>query len=433
MPKRKAPEDEMAVVWDGLAPVIGEPGSDDEVASTYDAFVQNDVGRESLRKMRNAHDGYFRRVRKRQRLQRPATSSVPNEAEAAAGSSQPASEIVVVEDARALIEDRREERGEEETEEEKKEREWQRDHQLRALERQRKFESGDFSEVRYVEASVENAASTPTPGVVFASSSSSSSQVVTTSTSSSRVNAASQSTPRPRKAAIKARQVIAASSTNIQSLMKFRPVTPGITQNNLARKLTRVLPEKNPSSSLPPPLQGKKATRSYVYEAGSGKSTVALRTAQEKSMEVVVAGGSRAVEEKEKSLREIIREEVTSALRMSQEEDRRGRREEYEEGFLRHSPSGKEYWEAKEGPRRPVMEWSSSSPSPSRPSRRSSLPSRRSPLPPTRRPTSRQDRREDRSAHSVDRRNARPSRLLPRRSPSPANHQSNNVAHREIA
>ena len=75
MPKRKAPEDEMSVEWDGLVPIIGEPGLDDDVASSYDAFIQNDVGRESLRKMANASNGYFRRVRKRQRALQPETSS----------------------------------------------------------------------------------------------------------------------------------------------------------------------------------------------------------------------------------------------------------------------------------------------------------------------------------------------------------------------
>ena len=412
----------MAVIWDGLAPIIGEPGSDDEVASTYDAFVQNDVGRESLRKMKNAHDGYFRRVRKRQRLQQPATSSASGGADMAAASSQGASEVAEVDsgDARAFIEGRREGRGEVETEEEKKERKWQRDNQLRALARQKKFESGDFSDVRYVEgtsSSTTTAAANPAP---------------TSSSSSARANAASQSTPRPRKSAIKARQTIAASSTNITSLMKFRPQTPGIPKSILAQKLTRVLPVKNTAPSLPPPHQGKKASRPFtnVVEAAAQKSVERLKEVQERGMEVVMEGDGRKVVEKELSLREIIREEVTSALRASQESQKE-KREEFEEGFLRHSPGGGEYWEPKEGPYRQRLSWSSSpSLTPTRPSRRSSLPSsRRSPLPPPRRPTSRPERREDRSAHSTDRRHlSRPSRQLPRRSPSPSTHRSRDAS-----
>ena len=420
MPKRKNPEDEMAVVWDGLVPIIGEPGSDDEVASTYDAFVQNDVGRESLRKIKNAHDGYFRRVRKRQRLQRPAASSTSGGTETAAGSSQEAMEVVEVEevveagtevaleDARALIDERREGRGEVVTQEEEDERKWQREQQLKAMARQRKFEAGDFSDFRHVE----------TPST-------------STSASSSRVNTASQSTPRPRKAAIKARNDIAAASKSIQPLMNFRLSTPTHTKDGLARKLTRQLPVEKPATSLPPPLQGKKAVRSYanVVEAVAEKSVGRLMEVQERSVEVVVGSDVRRIKEKEKSLREIIREEVSTALRASQEatvEEKKERRDEYEEGFLRFSPSGKQYWEPKEGPQRRV--WSpkwTPSPSPTRPSRRSSLPaSRRSPLPPSRRPTSRPDRREDRSAHSTDRRHGgRPSRQLPRRSPSPASHR----------
>ena len=245
MPKRKAPEEEMAVVWDGLAPIIGEPGSDDEVASSYDAFVQNDVGRESLRKMKNAHDGYFRRVRKRIRSQQPAASSASGGVVAAATASQGAAKVAEVgsEDARALINDRREGRGEIETEEEKKEREWQRDQLQRAMARQKRFENGDFSDFRHVEEP-------------SASSSSSTSRVISASSSSSsatRVIAASSSAPRPRKAAIAARRSIAASTTNIKSLMNFRPQTPGITKNILARKLTRALPVEKSTPSLPPP------------------------------------------------------------------------------------------------------------------------------------------------------------------------------------
>ena len=139
------------------------------------------------------------------------------------------------------------------------------------------------------------------------------------------------------------------------------------------------------------------------------------------------------VEEREKTMREVIREEVTAALRLSHEskkEERRVKRVEYEEGFMRISPSGREQWEPKEGPPRyrASSKWSSS-PSPL-PGRHSSLPPRRSPAQFSRRPTSRPARREERSAHSVDRRQARPSRPLPRRSPSPASHRPRDSSRR---
>ena len=117
MPKH--PHDEMEVVYDGLVPIIGEPGSDDDVASSYDCGVQMDVGRESLRKKRDAVDGFHRRQRRKmQKTHHPAeTSSTSRPIAAVSG------------DARETIAERREERGEEETEEEREERKWQRERQ----------------------------------------------------------------------------------------------------------------------------------------------------------------------------------------------------------------------------------------------------------------------------------------------------------------
>ena len=94
--------DEMEVVYDGLVSIIGEPGSDDEVASSYDCGVQNDVGTGSMRKKREAVDGFHcRQRRKMQKTHHPANTS---------SSSRPRE--AAYKDARELIVDRMEERGE---------------------------------------------------------------------------------------------------------------------------------------------------------------------------------------------------------------------------------------------------------------------------------------------------------------------------------
>ena len=364
----KDPRSEMEVVYDGLAPIIGEPGSDDEVASTYDCGVQNDVGRESMRKKREANDGYHRRQRRKfQKTHHPAV--IPS-------SSRPAA--AVVEDARAMIEERREDRGEEETQEEKEEREWQREQQRQiqeALKRQKRFEEGDFSGCRIVEEGP-----APTPSGV-----------------------APRQTQQ-RKSAVRARQMIASANkgTNIKSLMRF-PI--GAPNRDKDLRLQRALPSTSSSKEI------RRTLFSEFVDAMAEPTQERATKAQSSAMEVVVSRHTRTKpqeeekkeeEEEEKSLRQVIREEVTSALRQSM-----GSRGWSREGGER---SG---WTPSPLPER------QSSPAPRR---------QRSPLPQPRRPASRQDRREDRSRHSVDRRfQSQPSRRLPRRSPSPASHRARDV------
>ena len=356
------PMKDMEVVYDGLVPIIGEPGSDDEVASTYDCGVQNDVGRESMRKKREANDGYHRRQRRKfQKTDHPA--SVPSTPRPIAAETQ---------DARDLIEERREERGEEETEEEREEREWQRERQRQmtlAMERMRKLEAGDLSGCRIVEEG-------PTPS-----------------------NAMLRQTY-GRKAAVKARRQISSSSNStVKQLMRFPVSAPKLDAQYLAPRLQRALPSK--------PKEIRRTLYSEFVDAATEPTVESARKSQGTAMEVVAARDGRQVggrpqpeekEEEEKSLREVIREEVTSALRQSM-----GSRGWSKEG-------GKSGWTPSPLPER------RSSPAPRR---------QRSPLPPPRRPTSRQERREDRSRHSIDRRfQSQPSRRLPRRSPSPVSHRA---------
>ena len=366
----KDPRNEMEVVYDGLAPIIGEPGSDDEVASTYDCGVQNDVGRESMRKKREANDGFHRRQRRKiQKLQHPA--NIPS-------SSRPIA--AVSGDARELIAERREERGEEETEEEKEERKWQQEQQRQmteALKRQKALENGDFSGFRIVEEGPANTPSLAAPRNV-----------------------------EQRKSAVRARRMIASASqgSNIKSLMRF-PIGAPNAQKEL--RLQRALPSTSTSSTT------KEIRRTLFQDFVDAATTPTVETAtrsQETAMEVVISRHGRQAEvqpqpeeeeEEGKTLRQVIREEVTSALRAS---------------------IGSRGW-SKEGGR------SGWTPSPL-PERSSPAPRRhRSPLPPPRRPASRPDRREDRSRHSVDRRfQSQPSRRLPRRSPSPASHRARDAS-----